>query len=43
MATEEATTARLQQKLESICFRGHVVTDVAADLAGSLSKSFAYC
>jgi outer membrane murein-binding lipoprotein Lpp len=40
---DEVTIARVQQRVAAICFRGHVVTDVAADTAGSVSKSFAYC
>ena len=43
LTTDEVTIATLQRKIASICFRGHVVTDVAAGLTGSLTKAFAYC
>lgn len=43
ISKDEVTIARVQQRAAAICFRGHVVTDVAADTTGSLSKSLAYC
>lgn len=41
--SDETTLIALNRKVGELCFRGHVVTDVAVGFNGSLSPSFTYC